>query len=271
MQFRTPVHIDKPHFEIAPCEPILLVGSCFADNMGRRFREEGFPVVVNPYGVMYNPISILHTVQRTTMAPHTAMLTLGTNHVYVLNETGEVVDNCAKRPQRLFTERELSVDECADALSAIIELLAARQPEVNVVLTVSPIRYAKYGFHGSALSKATLLLAADRMVKAYPGRVNYFPAYEVLNDELRDYRFYAPDMLHPSPQAVDYLWQRFVEVYFSTAAKRCLEEGKPLKEALAHQPFHPESEAYKEFLHKTMLKIQAFSEKYPNFAFPMNK
>lgn len=128
MQFRTPVHIDKPHFEIAPCEPILLVGSCFADNMGRRFREEGFPVVVNPYGVMYNPISILHTVQRTTMAPHTAMLTLGTNHVYVLNETGEVVDNCAKRPQRLFTEREISVDECADALSAIIELLAARQP-----------------------------------------------------------------------------------------------------------------------------------------------
>ena len=224
-------------------------------------------MVVNPYGVMYNPISMLHTVQRTTMAPHTAMLTLGTNHVYVLNETGEVVDNCAKRPQRLFTERELSVDECADALSAIIELLAARQPEVNVVLTVSPIRYAKYGFHGSALSKATLLLAADRMVQAYPGRVNYFPAYEVLNDELRDYRFYAPDMLHPSPQAVDYLWQRFVEVYFSTAAKRCLEEWKPLKEALAHQPFHPESEAYKEFLHKTMLKIQAFSEKYPNFAF----
>lgn len=271
MQFRTPVHIDKPHFEIAPCEPILLVGSCFADNMGRRFREEGFPVVVNPYGVMYNPISMLHTVQRTTMAPHTAMLTLGTNHVYVLNETGEVVDNCAKRPQRLFTERELSIDECADALSATIELLAARQPEVNVVLTVSPIRYAKYGFHGNALSKATLLLAADRMVKAYPARVNYFPAYEVLNDELRDYRFYAPDMLHPSPQAVDYLWQRFVEVYFSTAAKRCLEEWKPLKEALAHQPFHPESDAYKEFLHKTMLKIQAFSEKYPNFAFPMNK
>ena len=271
MLFRTPVHIDKPHFQLTPCEQVLLVGSCFADNMGRRFREEGFPVVVNPYGVMYNPVSILHTVQRTTIAPRTAMLTLGTNHVYVLNETGEIVDNCAKRPQHLFTERELSIDECAQALTEAIDLLTARQPAVNVVLTVSPIRYAKYGFHGSALSKATLLLAADRVVKAFPDRVNYFPAYEVVNDELRDYRFYAPDMLHPSPQTVDYLWQLFVDAYFSAEAKRYLEEWQPLKAALAHKPFQPDSDSYKDFIRKTMLKIQELSEKYPNFAPPMNK
>ena len=100
MQFRTKVNVEKPGFEIEPCEEMLFVGSCFADNMGRRFREEKFRATVNPYGVMYNPASILHTVERCADAPRVALFTLGTNHVYILNETGEIVDNCAKRPQR---------------------------------------------------------------------------------------------------------------------------------------------------------------------------
>ena len=143
---------------------------------------------------------------------------------------------------------------------------AGRRADVKVVVTVSPIRYAKYGFHGSALSKAVLLLAADKLVRERPGRVSYFPAYEIVNDELRDYRFYAPDMLHPSAQAVEYIWEVFSEAYFSPAAKRFIEEWRPLKEALGHKPFRPESEEYKEFMNKTMLKVKALSEKYPNFA-----
>lgn len=265
MLFRTKVTISKPQFEIQPFERMLFVGSCFADNIGRRFKEEKFQAVVNPYGVMYNPASILHTVTQTDERPHIALLTLGTNHVYILKETGEIVDNCAKRPQRLFTEKELSVDECADYLRKAVAVLVERDAEVRVILTVSPIRYAKYGYHGSQLSKATLLLAADKLVKEQPDRVTYFPAYEIVNDELRDYRFYAADMLHPSEQAVEYIYELFADAYFSAEAKRFVEEWRPIKEALGHRPFNPDSAEYKEFLHKTMLKVKALSEKYPNF------
>ncbi len=265
MQFRTKVNVEKPGFEIEPCEEMLFVGSCFADNMGRRFREEKFRATVNPYGVMYNPASILHTVERCADAPRVALFTLGTNHVYILNETGEIVDNCAKRPQRLFTERELTVDECVGYLRKAVDVLAERRADVRVVVTVSPIRYAKYGYHGSQLSKAVLLLAADKLVSELPERVVYFPAYEIVNDELRDYRFYAADMLHPSEQAVEYIWEVFSDAYFSPEAKRFVEEWRPLKEALGHKPFRPESAEYKEFMNKTMLKVKAFSEKYPNF------
>ena len=265
MQFRTKVNVEKPGFEIEPCEEMLFVGSCFADNMGRRFREEKFRATVNPYGVMYNPASILHTVERCADAPRVALFTLGTNHVYILNETGEIVDNCAKRPQRLFTERELTVDECVGYLRKAVDVLAERRADVRVVVTVSPIRYAKYGYHCSQLSKAVLLLAADKLVNELPERVVYFPAYEIVNDELRDYRFYAADMLHPSEQAVEYIWEVFSDAYFSPEAKRFVEEWRPLKEALGHKPFRPESAEYKEFMNKTMLKVKAFSEKYPNF------
>lgn len=265
MEFRTKVTIGKPGFEIEPCERMLFVGSCFADNIGRRFVEEKFRTVVNPYGVMYNPASILHTVSRTDESPRVAVLTLGTNHVYILNETGEIVDNCAKRPQRLFTERELGIDECYGYLSETVRLLVARRTDVKVIVTVSPIRYAKYGYHGSTLSKAVLLLAADRLAREYPDTVTYFPAYEIVNDELRDYRFYAPDMLHPSVQAVEYIWERFAETFFSVRTKTFLEEWRPIKEALGHRPFNPESEEYKAFIDKTMQKARLLAEKYPGF------
>ena len=191
MDFRTIVNIPEPTFSIGPQERMLFVGSCFADNIGRRFVEEKFRATVNPFGVMYNPCSILHTVERCDEAPRVALFTLGTNHVYRLKETGEIVDNCLKRPQRLFQEEELSVETCLDYLQRAVDILAARNPEVQVVVTVSPIRYAKYGYHGSQLSKATLLLAADRLVKAND-RCSYFPAYEIVNDELRDYRSIPP-------------------------------------------------------------------------------
>ena len=277
MEFRTEVSIDRPAWRIEPCERILFVGSCFADGIGRRFRDEGFPVVVNPYGTVYNPASVMHTVERylretagdASPATATCFITLGTNHIYILKETGEIVDNCRKRPQRLFRERGLTVGECAGYMEKTIGMLAERCPGVRIVLTVSPIRYRKYGYHGSRLSKATLLLAADALQKSISRdnvEVSYFPAYEILGDELRDYRFYAPDMIHPSEQAVDYIWERLVECYFSDGAKRYLDEWRPLKEALRHRPFDAGGEEYRLFIQKTREKIAAFSEKYPNFA-----
>lgn len=265
MEFRTIVNIPRPTFELEPCERILFVGSCFADNIGKRFEEEKFRAMVNPFGVMYNPVSVLHTVKK--VANHTfdtAVFTLGTNHVYVERATGEIVDNCQKRPQREFEERELTVEECADALREAITLLRQANPMVNIIITVSPIRYAKYGYHGSQLSKAVLLLAADKVIKEEGERVYYFPAYEIVNDELRDYRFYKADMLHPNEQAVEYIWEQLVATCFSAEAKQFLEEWRPFKEALAHRPFHPETAAYQDFIKKTKEKAKMLELKYPN-------
>lgn len=265
MEFRTIVNIPRPTFELEPCERILFVGSCFADNIGKRFVEEKFRAMVNPFGVMYNPVSVLHTVKK--VANHTfdtAVFTLGTNHVYVERATGEIVDNCQKRPQREFEERELTVEECADALREAITLLRQANPKVNIIITVSPIRYAKYGYHGSQLSKAVLLLAADKVIKEEGERVYYFPAYEIVNDELRDYRFYKADMLHPNEQAVEYIWDQLVATCFSAEAKQFLEEWRPIKEALAHRPFHPEAAAYQDFIKKTKEKAKMLELRYPN-------
>jgi lysophospholipase L1-like esterase len=266
MEFRTIVDIPKAGFEIQPCEEVLFVGSCFADEIGSRFRDNGFPVTVNPYGVMYNPASILHTIERYEGVPRIVFLTLGTNHVYRLKETGEIVDNCEKRPQNLFQEEQLSVDECVAYLQKAVKLLRQRNPEVQVILTVSPIRYRKYGYHGSQLSKATLLLAVQKVSNSPCQSAAYFPSYEILMDELRDYRFYSSDMLHPSSQAVDYIWERLVETCFSAEAKAFLEEWRPLRQALAHKPFHPEAPEYQAFMDKTMLKLTELRKKYTTFA-----
>ena len=266
MDFRTIVDIPLPDFRIGPCESLLFVGSCFADAIGQRFLEEKFRAIVNPYGVMYNPASILHTVQRLgadaadLKSVKVAFLTLGTNHVYRLKETGEIVDNCQKRPQSLFQEEALSVDECADYLQQTVDVLHQQNPEMHIVLTVSPIRYRKYGYHGSQLSKATLLLATQKV------DADYFPAYEIVNDELRDYRFYKEDMLHPSDQAVTYIWERFTDSYLSDEAKQFLKEWASLKAVLNHKPFNPESEEYQALIDKTMLKVGELQKKYPNFA-----
>ena len=308
MELQTRVNIPKSSFKINPTDRLLFVGSCFAENIGRRFVDNQFDAVVNPYGTMYNPASVGHTVERwllsslecskgnvgknggnyspcggeggsslpTEGSPMlitseyvqsggrglVAIFTLGTNHIYILKETGEIVDNCMKRPQRLFREEQLSVDECVDYLSKAVGLLKERNPEVKVVFTVSPIRYAKYGFHGSQLSKATLLLAVDKLVSASSGELCYFPAYEIMNDELRDYRFYQPDMLHPSEQAVDYIYERFAETYFSEEAKAMVAEWEPIKAALAHRPFNPDSEEHKAFLAKVTAKKEAFLAKW---------
>ncbi len=299
MELQTKVNIPKSSFKINPTDKLLFAGSCFAENIGRRFVDNQFDAIVNPYGTMYNPASVGHTVERWLLSSlecskgnvgknrgnyspcggeggsslpmgegggrgrfSVVVITLGTNHVYILKETDEIVDNCMKRPQKLFREEKLSVDECAEYLSRAVAILKERNPEVKVIFTVSPIRYAKYGFHGSQLSKATLLLAVDKLVSASPESIGYFPAYEIMNDELRDYRFYQPDMLHPSEQAVDYIYERFAETYFSEEANAMVAEWEPIKAALAHRPFNPDSEEHKAFLAKVTAKKEAFLAKW---------
>ena len=233
MDFRTIVKIAQADFAIEPFEQMLFVGSCFADSIGKRFQEERFRVTVNPFGVMYNPVSILHTIERVGDGQtrwRVAVLTLGTNHVYVEKATGEVVDNCGKRPAHLFEERELTVGECVENLSRAIDILRERDGVEKVIVTVSPIRYAKY--------------------------------YEIVNDELRDYRFYAPDMLHPSEQAVEYIWERLSNTYFSAKTRHFIEEYRPVKAALAHRPFHPESAEYQQFLAQANEKLEVLMRKY---------
>ena len=323
MELQTKVNIVKSLFKISPTDRLLFVGSCFAENIGRRFVDNQFDAIVNPYGTMYNPASVLHTVERCSPSPalrapsdtyseiinlrlpqgargmlpsftyeesceeslltssspfgermpigqvrgrrssfSVAIFTLGTNHIYILKETDEIVDNCMKRPQKLFREEQLTVDECADYLSRAVAILKERNPEVKVIFTVSPIRYAKYGFHGSQLSKATLLLTVDKLISESPETIGYFPAYEIMNDELRDYRFYQPDMLHPSEQTVDYIYERFAETYFSEEAKAMVTEWEPIKAALAHRPFNPDSEEHKAFLAKVTAKKENFLAKW---------
>ena len=273
MEFRTIVPIEKASFQIEPLEEMLFVGSCFADSIGRRFIEDKFRAVVNPFGVMYNPASILHTIERCDLAPQTAILTLGTNHVYRLKETGEIVDNCEKRPARLFEEEQLSIEACANYLQQAIDILRKRRSDVRIILTVSPIRYRKYGYHESQLSKATLMLAINALLHSSPivsypsphttnASLIYFPAYEIMMDELRDYRFYSDDMLHPSSQAVEYIWQRFGEMFFSERTQQFLTEWRPIKAALGHRPFNPDSDEYRVFLADAQAKEAALISKY---------
>lgn len=261
MELLTRVEIAPFDFRIEPQDKLLFVGSCFADSIGRRFCDELLQATVNPYGVMYNPASILHTVLRCADAPRVALLTLGTNHVYRLKETGEIVDNCKKRPQSLFNEERLSVEECFGYLRRAVDVLRERNADVRTVVTVSPIRYAKYGYHESRLSKATLLLAADRLVSC-DSRCYYFPAYEIMNDELRGYRFYAPDMLHPSEQAVDHIYSLFAEATFSPATQEFLKEWHPIRAALNHRPFNAESTEYQAFRKQTEERFEALKRKY---------
>lgn len=263
MKFRTIVDIPKSSFSINPFARMLFVGSCFADNMGKKFTAEKFNTLVNPYGVMYNPASVYHTIQRISFVPDYAILTLGTNRVYILKESNEIVDNCRKQPQNLFREEQLSIEECVNYLSLAIDRLIELNKDIKIIVTVSPIRYAKYGFHGSQLSKATLLLASQQLLERYPDRVEYFPAYEIVNDELRDYRFYAADMLHPTEQAVDYIWERFSETYFSQLTADFIAEWRPLKQALAHKVLDATSNDFIKFKQSSIEKLNSIAEKYP--------
>ena len=193
------------------------------------------------------------------------IITLGTAWVYRLRSTGKIVSNCHKLPEKMFDRQMLSVDEITAEWKSILLSLWEQNPELKILFTVSPIRHWKDGAHGNQLSKATLLLAVEQLQKDFPEQTAYFPAYEIMMDELRDYRFYADDMLHPSLQAVEYIWERFTETMLSRETQAILKEWKDIQKAINHKPFQPESEAYKHFISQTLLKMERINKKFPSF------
>jgi len=189
-------------------------------------------------------------------------ITLGTNVCYRLKSNGLVVANCHKAPNRQFSEEWLSLSDCVESLSALAEELFIENPNLRIVFTISPFRYAKYGFHGNQVAKSTLMLAVEEMRRKYPRQVLYFPAYEILLDELRDYRFYAEDMLHPSGVAVDYIWQCLVNAAMSLPMQQYLQEYAPIRSGLFHTPSRPKSVAYRKFRESLEAKAEMLRKKY---------
>lgn len=265
MLFHTVVELPERKPLIAPCDEFLCVGSCFANNIAEKFIFDGFRVICNPNGVMYNPASILHTIEKLhAISPQHVIITLGTNHVYRQKSDGKIVDNCEKRPHSCFQEEELTIEQCSNFILQAIELINKKFDQPNIFLTVSPIRYKKYGFHKSQLSKSVLLLSVENVINKYKDNVEYFPAYEIVNDELRDYRFYKSDMIHPSEQAVDYIYEKFSQCYYSDAMVNFLSKWIPLQKAFSHKPFNPETEEYKIFYENNMNKLYDLKKLYPN-------
>ena len=191
------------------------------------------------------------------------LLTFGSAWVYENEKTGTVVANCHKQPESCFTRRMLSVSEIVSDYTSLLSGLLARIPRLKVLFTVSPIRHVRDGMHANQLSKATLLLAVNQLQATFPEHVFYFPAYELLLDELRDYRFYAEDMVHPSETAIRYVWERFTRSCISADALRIMEESENIRKMLSHKPFYPASEEYKRFLGQIVLKIDQLNGKYP--------
>ena len=201
-------------------------------------------------------------LQEALLGADRLILTLGTSRCYMFE--GRTVANCHRVPQSAFREYEASVEEMTAALSQSLDTLWASNACLQVVLTVSPYRYAKYGYHGSQLSKARLLLVADELCKRYPDKVSYFPAYEIVLDELRDYRFYAEDMLHPSAQAVDYIWQRLCDTWMKAETQEYLVRWNKIQSALNHRPLHPDSAAFQQFRDQLARRLADLKADYPH-------
>lgn len=193
-------------------------------------------------------------------------LTFGTARIYRLASNGRVVANCHKQPARLFRQELLTVDGIVEEYKPLIQRMLEVNPSLQIVFTVSPIRHAKDGMHGNQLSKSVLLLAIDRLCTLFPC-CHYFPSYEIQLDELRDYRFYADDMLHPSPLAVSYIWECFKQCYFGKETRDTEAACREIERGLAHRPFRPDSVQYKNFLSQIVLRINRVMEKYPTLDF----
>lgn len=193
------------------------------------------------------------------------ILTWGTAYVYRLKSDGHIVANCHKLPEQRFVRERLCVAAIVEEWRLLLTELWSQCPHLKLICTVSPIRHWKDGAHANQLSKATLLLALDALQAEFPDRISYFPAYEILLDELRDYRFYADDMLHSSPLAIDYIAESFAQTYFDPETQKARQAWDKLRKAIAHRPLQPESEAYRQFITQTLLKLEQLKTKMPFF------
>lgn len=285
----TPVIVDKPSFDIASGESLFLIGSCFTENIGRKLTDSGFDTFLNPFGILYNPLSMAEAMKRCIecceigdemLVQHDGLwhswlhhgsfsnsdkqqcleacnkkiieanhfldncqlviVTFGSAWLYEI-DGGTVVANCHKVPAYRFEKRICSVCEVVKAWQPLLEYLLLKGKKV--IFTVSPVRHGAYGAHGNQLGKAVLLLAIEELMQSFAGKdvvffLHYFPSYEILMDELRDYRFYADDMLHPSSLAEEIIWCRFQQTYMSKETIAMCDERDKQNRRAAHRVLH---------------------------------
>ncbi|MFP9115794.1 GSCFA domain-containing protein [Flavobacterium sp. RHBU_3] len=213
-----------------------------------------------------NAAQSLHKV--LTTATHIT-ITLGTSWVYRLTATGELVANCHKVPQKQFTKELLDVNTISNSIQNILSLIAGVNDTVTVIFTVSPVRHIKDGFMENQWSKANLISALHATLQAPLSGIRglYFPSYEIMMDELRDYRFYAEDMIHPNPVAIDYIWERFAQNWISDEAQQTMKQADNIQKSLQHRPFNPESDSHKKFLENLGTKIAILEQQHPHIKF----
>ncbi|MFZ2282506.1 MAG: GSCFA domain-containing protein [Lutibacter sp.] len=308
MNFRTNIQLQKEENRIDYASKLLLIGSCFSENISKKLAYYKFDADSNPFGILFNPKAIetlilnslnekiyaekdvfllnerwhcfdahsdlsssdknelLHnlnlavksTNKRLKEATH-IIITLGTSWIYRFIETNAIVGNCHKVPQKKFAKEMLSVDEITASLKNIYHQISAVNPKSTVIFTVSPVRHIKDGFVENSLSKAHLLTAIHQTLEVVHGK--YFPSFEMMMDDLRDYRFYNSDMIHPNETAVDYVWEHFKHVWLAENTASIIKEVETIQKGLAHKPFNPDSEQHKEFLADLQQKILVLEKK----------
>lgn len=310
MNFRTTIDIPRSKIKVNHQTKILMLGSCFATNMGQKLIENKFKTNLNPFGVLYNPTSIatgldilmsekeftekdlfydkgfynsfchhssfsdtnleqcllnintrLKEASKDLKDADILFITFGTSYVYEYLPTEKVVGNCHKLPSKDFRRFQLSVTDILKQWRELILELKTINPNLQIIFTVSPIRHLRDGAHDNQLSKAILLLAINKLQETHSG-VHYFPSYEIVLDDLRDYRFYAEDLVHPNNLAVEYIWERFKEAYLAKESETIIAEWANIKKAIDHRPFNEESDEHIHFLKQTLLKLNAFGAKY---------
>jgi hypothetical protein len=302
-RFRTVVEVEKSSRRIDHNTFSLWMGSCFTDNIGANLSRLKFPADINPFGVLYNPVSISNSlsilvneqlfteqdlfyskglwnsfyhhssfsdpdrevclqkvndgIKRSSGILEKAVflfITFGTARVYRHKETGLVVSNNHKLPHNKFTQELLRVEEIVGNYNLLIKELRKFNKDLHVVFTLSPVRHWKDGATGNLISKSTLMLAIDEITRAF-NSISYFPAYELVMDDLRDYRFYDEDMIHINRQGVDYIWKKFSEAYISNASSPLIKEILSIQQGLAHRPFNPTGPDYHLFLANILARI----------------
>ncbi len=308
MNFQTEIKIQPLEQTIAYGDGLLFLGSCFADEVGGICRGLGFDALINPFGELYNPISVMQSFQRLkdgkpfmhddviavgegqycTFSHNTAfwncsesalleqvnqslaeahahflkskwiVISLGTSWVFRYKVNGRVVSNCNKLPAQQFERDFLPMEHSTRYLTEMV----SQNPDKQFVFTVSPLRHLKDGLHGNQLSKAALLLAVDEVCSWYEN-AHYFPAYEILLDELRDYRFYKEDMVHPTDQAVRYIWDKFIDFAINPSEKPAMQAVAELKQMLHHKPLFPDSDAYRKFEQQRDQKFSELAQRFP--------
>ncbi|MCC7467281.1 MAG: GSCFA domain-containing protein [Saprospiraceae bacterium] len=306
--FRTALSQQESPFRINHTHPVLLMGSCFTEHIGQRLADRKFNTLVNPYGIVYNPVSLaenLLCLMEGNCAPASAdlvehqglwhswshhgrfsgphpdhtladmqeayqravdfiqkasvlILTFGTAEVSILRSSGRVVANNHKMPANLFEYRRLTLNEIVEAWLPLLQQWSGKK----VVLTVSPVRHLRQGLIENQRSKAALVLACADLCPQLPF-VSYFPSYELLLDDLRDYRFYEADMLHPSQVAVDYIWNRFSDTYLEAESRQLGEQIMKIRAAMNHRPFHANTPEHLAFRAAQLDKIKALQAKFP--------